>query len=153
MTKMLSKPIFSFMYIWFKSLHIIAMVTWFAGLFYMFRLFVYHTENKDDSSRVELLKIMSYRLYKYITTPGMVATWIFGLCTLSQASYLMSAHWFQLKFVLLLVLSGYHGFVGKTLKRYAANDVYLTSKQCRMLNEVPTLFLISIIILAVTKPF
>lgn len=140
------------MYIWMKSLHIIAMVTWFAGLFYMFRLFVYHAENKEDQSRVELLKVMSYRLYKYITNPAMMATWTFGLLTLSQAEYLLRMPWFHLKLSLLVLLTMYHVFVGKTLKRFSEDDVFLSSKQCRLLNEVPTIFLISIVILAFLKP-
>ena len=140
------------MYFWVKAFHIIAMVTWFAGLFYMFRLFVYHTENKDNKEKVELLKVMEYRLYTYITRPGMIATWILGLATLSQCTHLLKTPWFHIKFVLLLLLSGYHEFVGKTLKRYAADDVCYTSKQCRILNEVPTLFLISIVLLAILKP-
>ena len=140
------------MYFWMKALHIIAMVTWFAGLFYMFRLFVYHTENKDDASNVKLLKVMEYRLYKYITNPGMMATWSFGLITLYNAQHLLRTPWFHIKFTLLIVLTAYHVFVGKTLKRYANDDVCYTSKQCRMLNEVPTLFLLAIVFLAVLKP-
>lgn len=141
------------MYLWMKSLHIISMVCWFAGLFYMFRLFVYHTENKDDTSRVELLKIMSRRLYVYITTPGMHATWFFGAATLYNAQHLLKSPWFHIKLFFLLLLSAYHWFVGKTYRRYAKDDVYLSSKQCRMLNEAPTVLLIVIVILAFFKPF
>lgn len=141
------------MYIWMKSLHIIAMVTWFAGLFYMFRLFVYHSENKDDESRVEMLKIMEKRLYYIITEPAMIVTWVFGLMTLYNAQHLLITPWFHVKLTLVLLLTGYHHYIGKVLRRFAADDVYLSSKQCRIRNEVPTFFLIAIVLLAFLKPF
>lgn len=141
------------MYLWFKALHLIAMVTWFAGLFYMFRLYVYLSENKQDSSRVEILNLMAYRLYRYITTPGMFATWLFGLLVLSQAPHLLQAPWFGIKLSLLVGLSCYHYYVGYVGKRYQQGDIYLSSKQCRIWNEVPTIFLLAIVFLAVLKPF
>lgn len=141
------------MYLWMKSLHIIAMVCWFAGMFYMFRLFVYHAENQEDQSRVDLLKVMERRLFVYITKPAMIATWIFGISTLFQAKHLFNAHWFHFKLVLLIILSGYTEYIGKTMRRFAKDDVFLSSKQCRIRNEFPTLFLIIIVIIAVLKPF
>jgi putative membrane protein len=149
--KLAGKP--SGMYTWFKAIHLIGMVAWFAGLFYMFRLFVYLVENKDKNETATLLKIMSHRLYFYITWPAFVFTWCFGMLTLMTAPHVMSSGWFHVKLLLLVLLSGYHLFIGYTLKRLKSDDYFLTSRQCRLWNEVPTLFLVFIVILAVLKPF
>ncbi|CAM2008016.1 protoporphyrinogen oxidase HemJ [Acanthopleuribacter pedis] len=139
------------MYLSLKALHLIAMVTWFAGLFYMFRLFVYHTENKDDAGCVTMLKTMERKLYKIITVPGMVATFVFGFSMLAMQPHLFKQPWLHIKLTMLLMLAGYTGFVGKTRRRFEKDDVYLTSKQCRLLNEVPTLFLVGIVFTAVFR--
>lgn len=139
------------MYFFFKSLHLIAMVTWFAGLFYMFRLFVYHVENKDKKDAVDVFKVMEHKLFFYITTPGMAATWLFGSMLLMSASYNMTQNWFAWKFFMLICLTSYHVYIGYTLKRFKKDDIFLTSKQCRILNEVPTIFLIGIICVAVYR--
>ena len=141
------------MYFWFKAFHLIGMVAWFAGLFYMFRLFVYWVENKDKPDVVNTLKTMSHKLYFYITWPAFVFTWVLGLSTLMTAPHLLSAGWFHAKLGLLVLLSGYHVFIGYTLGRFKDGDYFLSSKQCRMWNEAPTLFLIAIVLLAVLKPF
>lgn len=139
------------MYLLFKALHLIAMVTWFAGLFYMFRLFVYIVENKEKAETKDLLKLMAHRLYFYITYPAGVATLIFGLSLLSQTPETVRAPWFVAKVLLLLGLIGYHLFIGYTLKQFKGDNYYLNSRQCRMLNEVPIVFLVSIVFLAVYK--
>lgn len=139
------------LYFTFKALHLIAMVTWFAGLFYMFRLFVYHTENAEDAGCVRMLKTMERKLYKIITVPGMVATFVFGFSMLAMQPGLFKQPWLHIKLTLLLCLAGYTGFVGKTRRRFENDDVYLTSRQCRLLNEVPTLFLVSIVFIAVFR--
>lgn len=141
------------MYSIYKAIHLISMVAWFAGLFYMFRLFVYHAENKNNPDIVELLKIMEYRLYHYITVPAGIATLIFGILTLSENQALLLSKWFHLKTALLVLLYAYTYMIFTVLKRFAKDDVFLTSKQCRIWNEVPTLFLIAIVVLAVLKPF
>lgn len=141
-------------YLVFKALHLIAMVAWFAGLFYMFRLFVYHTENADKPQVCETLKVMERRLYKVITVPAMVATWIFGLTMIGLNPEIMkSGGWLHAKILFVFLLSGYMGLIGKTVKRYAADDIAYSSKTCRILNEVPTVFLILIVFLAVLRPF
>jgi len=127
------------------------MVTWFAGLFYMFRLFVYHVENADKKDVTDVLKTMEHKLYYYITTPSMVAIVIFGSGLLMVTSYNMTQTWFAIKFVMILALIGYHFYIGHTLKRFKKDDLFLSSKQCRMLNEFPTLFLIGIIAVAVCR--
>ena len=139
------------MHLLFKALHLISMVAWFAGLFYMFRLFVYQVENKGKADVSGLLKIMSHRLYYYITWPAMVATVVFGFCLLSQVPGYAHAGWFKMKLLFLLGLVGYHCYIGYTLKRFKNEDYFLSSKQCRLWNEAPTLFLIVIILLAVYK--
>lgn len=141
------------MYLAFKSLHLIAMVAWFAGLFYMFRIFVYHSESNGNNDKTQLLKIMSKRLYYYITWPAMVVTFVAGALLLSQSTHNFKMTWFHIKLALLLGLLSYHFFIGYTLKRFQKDDIFLNSKQCRLLNEIPTFFLVFIIILAVFKPF
>ena len=128
------------------------MVAWFAGLFYMFRLFVYHSENQEKPEVISLLKTMSYRLYYYITWPAMVSTAVFGVLLLAQYPGHFKASWFHMKSAFLILLFSYHFFIGYTLKRFAKDDVYLNSRQCRIWNEAPTVLLIAIVCLAVLKP-
>jgi putative membrane protein len=132
-------------YLVFKSLHFIALVAWFAGLFYMFRLFVYHTENGDKFEVTQVLKVMERRLYKIITVPAMVATFVFGFGTAFAVPGTMGQPWFHVKLLMVLLLAGYTGFIGYTRKRYERDDLFLSSKQCRLLNEVPTLLLVLIV--------
>jgi putative membrane protein len=142
------------MYLYFKAFHIIFMVTWFAGLFYIFRLYVYHTESPEQVVK-EQLKIMERRLYKF-TTPLMYLTLVFG--TLTAYMYTDSFrsfsihHWLHLKITLVFLLVTYHFYCGKVLKELKEDRCKLTSKQCRILNEVPVLFLFTIVLLASLKP-
>ena len=135
-----------------KALHLIAMVTWFAGLFYMFRLFVYHTENKDNSAVTDVLKVMERKLFRYITTPGMWATLVRGITMLVMNPGYLKQPWIHMKLTLVALLVLYHFYVGKVQARFENDDVYLSSKQCRWLNEVPTPILILVIVLAVFRP-
>ena len=135
-----------------KALHLIAMVTWFAGLFYMFRLFVYHTENKDNSAVTDVLKVMERKLFRYITTPGMLATLVGGITMLVMNPGYLKQPWIHMKLTLVALLVLYHFYVGKVQARFENDDVYLSSKQCRWLNEVPTPILILVIVLAVFRP-
>lgn len=139
------------MYFLFKALHLIGMVVWFAGLFYMFRLFVYHRENFDKPDSVKMLKVMEYKLYYYITWPGMVGTVIFGSFLFINSTNEFSDLWIILKFSLIGVLISYHLYIGYTRKRFHKDDMFLTSKQCRIWNEAPTLLLVSIIFIAVYR--
>ena len=139
--------------LWIKAFHIIFVVSWFAGLFYIFRLFVYHVENKDKPEVVAVLAVMERRLFKVITTPAMVFTVIFGVAMIFQNQGLLRAGWFHAKLAGLMVLFSYHGFSGWVLSRFSRGDIFLTSRQCRLINEVPTLVLIAVMILAVLKPF
>lgn len=140
-------------YFWYKALHLISMVAWFAGLFYMFRLFVYHVENKEKPDATSMLKTMERKLYYYITTPSMLATVAFGTLLLGHTPHNLKLPWMHIKLTLILLLIGYHLFIGYSLKRFKKDDIFLSSKQCRILNELPTLFLIGVIFVAVFKTF
>ncbi len=140
------------MYLWLKAFHLIAMVAWFAGMFYMFRLFVNQVEHRDEPDTTAALKDMAERLYRIIITPAMVATFVFGLSMIALHPELLRARWMIAKLVLVLGLAGYHGYVGRVRRRFAADDLYLTSLQCRVRNEVPSAFLIAIVLLAVLRP-
>ena len=141
------------LHLWLKAGHLIMMVAWFAGTFYIFRLFVYHAENRDNAEISALMAHMAERLYHVIMTPAMVATWIFGVSMVLNTYEFLERPWLWLKLCFVLGLSAYHGYVGKVRRRFAAGDVYLTSRQCRMRNEVPTVFLVAIVLLAVLKPW
>ena len=138
-------------YFWFKALHLIAMVVWFAGLFYMFRLFVYHVENKDKPDATNMLKTMERKLFYYITTPGMIATLIFGFGLLLNSKHNIKLPWMHIKLSLIFLMVIYHLFIVITLNRFKQDEIFLSSKQCRFLNEVPTLFLLGIVFIAVFR--
>ena len=139
--------------LWAKAFHIVAMVAWFAGLFYLPRLFVYHVESEDSISLARF-QIMEWRLYYCIMWPAAIATTILGiwLVTLNWPYYKL-AGWFHAKLGLVVGLWGYHWLCGHYLKLFAAGKNTKTSTFYRILNELPTVFLISIIVLVVVKPF
>jgi protoporphyrinogen IX oxidase len=139
---------------WLRALHIIGVVTWFAGLFYIFRLYVYHVENRDKPDVVATLEVMERRLYRGICWPAMLFTTAFGLWLWSSSwrGYL-ALGWFHVKLTALLFLFAYHFYSGKVRKDFAAGRISLTSKQCRLINEVPTVLLLVIVLMAVVKPF
>jgi putative membrane protein len=138
--------------LWLKAFHLIAMVAWFAGLFYMFRLFVNRVEQQDQPEVSAVLQVMAERLYRIIATPAMIATLVVGLSMLAANPGYLKLTWLQIKLVLVVGLVGYHVYVGRVLRRFGAGDVYLTSRQCRIRNEIPTPFLIAIVLLAVLRP-
>lgn len=140
--------------LWVKALHVIFMVTWFAGLFYLPRLFVYHAMCEDEPGR-ERFKVMERKLYYAITTPGMVLTVVFGLWLLF--SYAWSAYssmgWLHAKLLLAVLLIGYHFYCGKLLKDFRDDRNRHSHVFYRWFNEIPVLFLIAMVILVVVKPF
>jgi putative membrane protein len=138
--------------LWLKAGHLIALVAWFAGLFYMFRLFVNRVENADHPEVSAVLQRMAERLYRIITTPAMWATLAFGVSMLVANPGYLGLLWIQLKLPLVAMLVGYHVYVGRVLKRFGADDLYLSSRQCRIRNEIPTPLLIAIVLLAVLRP-
>jgi len=139
-------------YGWFKALHIISFVAWFAGLFYIFRLYVYHVENREKPDVVAVLAVMERKLYRMICTPAAVATVVFGLGLIHASPHVLQQGWFHVKLFALALLFGYHGYAGHVRKSLAANRCRLTSRQCRLINEVPTLLLVVIVTMAVLKP-
>ncbi len=140
--------------LWLKALHLIFMVTWFAGLFYLPRLFVYHAMSEDEISR-ERFKLMERKLYFGITTPGMILTLIFGIWMLLDYAWAFysSAVWLHIKLGLLLLMVIYHLFCGKWLLDFKNDKNCHSHVFYRWMNEIPVLFLVSIIFLAVLKPF
>jgi protoporphyrinogen IX oxidase len=140
--------------LWFKALHLIAMVTWFAGLFYLPRLFVYHAMS-DDQTSIDRFKIMERKLFYGIMTPGAILTLIFGICTLfsSGLSAYSGQMWLQIKYGLIFLLVAYHVYCWFLLQDFKYDRNRHTHVWYRWFNEVPVLILISIIILAVVRPF
>lgn len=139
--------------LWLKALHLIFMVTWFAGLFYLPRLFVYHAMS-DDAISNERFKIMERKLYFGIMTPGMIATLLFGVWMLVDYAWALygSAAWLHIKLALLVLLVGYHCLCGLWLNDFKHDRNRHTHVYYRWMNEVPVLFLFGIIGLAVLKP-
>ncbi|MFN0316166.1 MAG: CopD family protein [Burkholderiales bacterium] len=135
--------------LWLKSLHIIFMVTWFAGLFYLPRLFVYHAMSEDSVS-TERFKIMERKLYFGIMTPGAVLTLVFGLWL--WLGYGFGGHWLQAKLALVAVLVAYHLYCGKLVADFKKNRNLHTHVYYRWFNEIPVLILVAIVFLVVLKP-
>ncbi|HUB84994.1 MAG TPA: protoporphyrinogen oxidase HemJ [Rhizomicrobium sp.] len=139
-------------YLWVKAFHIIAVIMWMAGMLYLPRLFVYHCQVAKGSAESERFKLMERKLLKVIVNPAMIATWILGL-TLVAITRADQQHWFQLKFILVLAMSGIHGFYAATVKRFARDANTRSERFYRIINEVPAILIVLIVILAVVKPF
>ena len=140
-------------YLILKSLHLIAVISWMAGLLYLPRIFVYHSENKLNKDISGVFKIMERRLYFYIMYPAMLLSWIFGLALIhSVGAELLNALWMQVKFFLVVILTAYHFYLGSCLKAFKDDRNTLGSKYFRIINEIPTILLILIIFFAILKP-
>lgn len=141
------------MYLWLKAFHIIFVVTWFAGLFYMPRLFVYHASATDEISR-ERFKVMQSKLFRIIMNPSMIATLVLGVWLFVESWQAYSIQvWIWLKIFLVLVLIGYHHYCLRIIKAFAEDRVIHSEKFFRIFNELPSLVLIVVVILVVVKPF
>lgn len=141
------------MYLTLKALHLIAVISWMVGLLYLPRIFVYHAEVKTDSEAYNIFTIMELRLMKYIMNPAMVATWIFGIWLVYLAGHEIAMQlWMQIKLILVIILSGFHGFLSKCRKNFYNKVNSKTSKFFRMINEIPTVMLITIIFLVIFMP-
>ena len=140
--------------LWLKALHLIFMVTWFAGLFYLPRLFVYHAMAADKIG-IERFKLMERKLFWGIATPGAVLTWIFGGWMLYDYAWEAygAAGWLRVKLALLVLLTAYHGICGKLLTDFKYDRNRRNHIWYRWFNEIPVIFLVVIILLAVLKPF
>jgi protoporphyrinogen IX oxidase len=139
-------------YPWIKALHVIAVISWMAGMLYLPRLFVYHCEAEIGSKQSETFKVMEQRLLKAIINPAMMVTWLAGIYLAWSGHWYMSG-WFHAKFTLVLILSGVHGFFSRTVKDFAADRNTRSQKFFRIINEVPTALMILIVILVIVKPF
>jgi protoporphyrinogen IX oxidase len=139
---------------WLKALHLVFMVTWFAGLFYLPRLFVYHAMSEDEIS-IERFKIMEKKLYFGIMTPGMVLTLLFGIWMLIDYAWLLykSAGWLLVKIGLLIGLIAFHFYCGYCVREFRYNRNRHSHVYYRWINEIPVLFLFAIVLLATLKPF
>ena len=143
-------------YLLFKSIHLIAVISWMAGLLYLPRIFVYHSDaikNKKSEDLMSTFKVMERRLFIYIMNPAMIASWIFGMLLIhtigiSNVGFL----WLQLKLVFVVILTIYHFFLLKCLRKFDTNNNSFTPKFYRIINEIPTVLLIGIIIVVVFKP-
>jgi protoporphyrinogen IX oxidase len=143
-------------YFWFKSFHFVGIVVWFAGLFYLVRLFVYHAEAEEQPEPAKTIlkeqyQIMEKRLYNLITTPGMYVTVIMAIALVWTEPHVLQDTWLQIKLILVSLLIGYHFYCGWLIKKLEKNESGWSGQQFRALNEVPTVLLVMIVLLAVFK--
>ena len=140
-------------YLLLKSLHLIAVVSWMAGLLYLPRIFVYHVENLEQKNISSVFKVMEKKLYFYIMMPAMILTWLFGLVLISNLGFeILFTFWIKLKLFLVILLTVYHFYLAKLLEDFNLDRNIKTSKFFRIINEVPTILLIFIVFIVVFKP-
>jgi putative membrane protein len=140
-------------YLLFKSLHLIAVISWMAGLLYLPRILVYHVENLINKNTSSVFKTMEKKLYFYIMTPAMILTWVFGLILISSLGFeVLSTTWIKLKLLLVILLTLYHFYLSKLLSDFNLDQNTKSSKFFRIINEVPTILLILIVFIVVFKP-
>ena len=140
------------MYLWLKALHVIAVISWMAGMLYLPRLFVYHAGTKPGSEQAETFKVMEGRLLKFIMTPAMIVTWLAGIALVVLGQW-VGAGWLHAKLALVLVMTVIHGLLSHWMTEFAYDRNTHTQKFFRIVNEIPTLLLILTVILVVVKPF
>ena len=139
-------------YLIFKSLHLIAVISWMAGLLYLPRIFVYHSENSNEII-TNVFKTMERKLYYYIMTPAMTLSWLFGLVLVHEIGFSQLANlWLQLKLVLVIILTAYHFYLGFLLSKFKFDQNQKSPKFYRYINEIPTLLLILIVFIVIFKP-
>ena len=140
-------------YLTYKALHLIAVISWMAGLLYLPRIFVYHTENQSDKNISNVFKTMERKLYFYIMTPAMLISWIFGILLIGSIGFdQLSTYWLKTKLILVVLLTLYHFYLGNFLNKFKMDLNTKSSKFFRFFNEVPTILLILIIFIVVFKP-
>jgi putative membrane protein len=139
-------------YDWIKAVHVIAIISWMAGLLYLPRLFIYHCDAPKGSDQSRTFAVMEGRLLNIIMTPAMVVSWVLGLWLAVQAGW-FAAGWFHAKLALVVGLSAVHGYFSVAVRRFAAEANTVSPRHWRMINEVPTLLMVAIVILVVVKPF
>ena len=140
-------------YLLFKSLHLIAVISWMAGLLYLPRIYVYHVENSQNKDVINIFQVMEKRLYFYIMRPAMILTWIFGIILIYLSGIeIFSQLWLQSKLVLVILLSIYHEYLGKCLYSLKNGTNTRSAKYFRVINEIPTIILILVIFIVIFKP-
>ena len=140
-------------YLLFKSLHLIAVISWMAGLLYLPRIFVYHVENINNQSSSNIFKIMERKLYFFIMMPAMLLSWFFGLILISILGFdILSMMWVQVKLIFVILLTLYHFYLGYFLSKFSSDQITKTSRFFRIINEVPTILLILIVFIVIFKP-
>ena len=140
-------------YLLFKSLHLIAVISWMVGLLYLPRIFVYHVENIKDKKSTNIFKTMERKLYFYIMMPAIFLSWFFGIILIFIIGFdVLSTTWIQLKFIFVVLLTFYHFYLGYLLSKLKSNQNTKTSKFFRIINEVPTILLILIVFIVIFKP-
>jgi putative membrane protein len=142
----------SALYLWFKAIHVMAIIAWMAGMLYLPRLFVYHSRAEPGSQQSETFKVMERRLLRGITTPAMIAAWALGLWMVYDGGWI-SAHWLHVKLALVVALSGLHGALARWTADFAADRNRHSERFYRVVNEVPAVLMIGIVIMVVIKPF
>ena len=139
-------------YLWLKAVHVMAVISWMAGMLYLPRLFVYHSEASPGSELSETFKVMERRLLRIIVNPAMIAAWVLGLWLAWQGG-LFSAGWFHAKLALVLALSGVHGYFSAAVRRFAEDRNTASTRHWRIWNEVPAALMAGIVLLVIVKPF
>ncbi|MBS0240961.1 MAG: protoporphyrinogen oxidase HemJ [Proteobacteria bacterium] len=139
-------------YDWIKAFHVIAIISWMAGMLYLPRLFIYHCDAETGSKQSETFKVMEGRLLKVIINPAMVISWVLGLWLAWQSGF-WKAGWFHWKLLMALGLSAVHGYFSASVRAFAEDRNERPASYWRMMNEVPTLLMVVIVILAIVKPF
>ena len=140
------------LYLLFKSLHLISVISWMAGLLYLPRIFVYHSEASHESQK-KVFKIMERKLYNYIMMLAMLLSWLFGILLLHSLGFSVFLElWMQIKTIAVLILTYYHFILGKYLHDFALNNNHRSSRYYRIINEVPTIILIVVVFIVVFKP-
>ena len=140
-------------YLTFKALHLIAVISWMAGLLYLPRIFVYHTEKQEEKQINKVFKIMEFKLYNYIMMPAMILSWIFGLILMGSIGFeQLRSTWLIIKLILVVVLTIYHFFLGNCLNKFKNDENKYSSRFFRIFNEIPTILLILIVFIVVFKP-
>lgn len=138
--------------LWFKAFHIMSVIAWMAGLFYLPRLMVYHTKVTPGSEASETFKVMERRLLKAITTPAMISSWVFGLL-IAWGFGSFTEGWLHLKLLLVFFLSGFHGMLAKHVREFATDSNRRPERYYRIINEFPTVIMVVVVILVVLRPF
>ena len=140
-------------YLTFKALHLIAVISWMAGLLYLPRIFVYHTDNVSEKKISEVFKIMEFKLYNYIMMPAMILSWVFGLIFIGSIGFdQLHSTWLVIKLILVVVLTIYHFFLGNCLNKFKRDENKYSSRFFRIFNEIPTILLILIVFVVIFKP-